>query len=166
MNESQELLSQLRDIQTPHVSAIPALGWWLVLAGCLLLLWLCYAQYKRYQRLGWQREATAELSRLRAQAGDVPVAQTLSATSKLIRRVVLAVRPRAAVAPLQGEAWLQELDDICGNSLFSEGFGKLLEQGPYQRDPKLGKDDLNALMDVVNTLIKSAGKEFSRGPVK
>lgn len=163
MNDPQELLLQLRDIHTPQVSAVPALAWWILLAACLLIAWIGYALYKRYLRYGWKREAKAELSRLRAQAGTVPVAQTLSGTSKLIRRVVLAVRPRHNVAALEGQAWLAELDDICGKSVFSDGFGKLLEYGPYQRQPEIGKHDLNALMDVVGSLIDSAGREFSRG---
>lgn len=158
MNDTQDLLSQLRDIQTPAVSFMPAPGWWVVLGIAILLAFCAYRLRKRYQRRGWQREARLQLKQLRAQAGSVPVSQTLSAASRLSRRVVLAVRPREDVASLKGEAWLAELDAICGNSSFRQGFGNLLEHGPYQANPSLGHDDLNALMDVVSELIDSAGR--------
>lgn len=164
MNDSEALLSQLRDIQAPPVSLIPAPGWWILLAVLALLLVLVYQFYKRYQKRGWQREARATLSRLRTEADERPVAKSLSALSRLVRRVVLAARPREEVASLSGKAWLDELDDICGKPLFKDDFGKLLEQGPYQPSPQLSSDDLQALMDVVAELIEAAGRSSVRKP--
>lgn len=158
MNETEALLSQLRDIHTPAVGLMPAPGWWVLLAAVLLLVVALYLFYKHYKQRGWQREARATLDQLRTEAENMPVSQSLSAISRLVRRVVLAARPREAVASLQGDAWLDELDDICGKPLFKAGFGKLLEQGPYQRNPQLSNDDLHALMDVVAELIDAAGK--------
>jgi len=162
MSEKEALLAQLRDIQSPDVSLMPAAGWWMLLLGVALVTLLLFRFYKRYQRRGWQREARASLARLRAEAGKSPVSQSLSATSKLVRRVVLAARPREEVASLEGEAWLDALDDICGKPLFKSGFGQLLDQGPYQRSPQLSTDDLHALLDVVSELIDAAGRPSSR----
>ncbi|MFK8083759.1 MAG: DUF4381 domain-containing protein [Granulosicoccus sp.] len=162
MNDTQALLSQLRDIHAPEVGLLPAPGWWIVLLVCVLIGWMLFRAFNRYQQRGWQREAKATLDRLRKEADKAPVAQSLSATSRLVRRVVLATRPREAVASLQGDAWLDELDDICGKPLFKMGFGKLLEQGPYQASPQLSHDDLNALMDVVAELIDAAGRKSPR----
>lgn len=165
MNETDELLSQLRDIQAPEVGLMPAPGWWLMIAALLLMAASAFFLYRRYQRRSWQREARATLDRLRKEAENSPVKQSLSEISTLVRRVALVARPRATVASLQGEAWLNELDDICGKPLFKTGFGKLLDQGPYQANPQLSNDDLNALMDVVAELIDAAGRSpMSKSP--
>jgi hypothetical protein len=71
----------------------------------------------------------------------------------------LVARPRAEVASLQGKEWLDELDAICGDSVFSSGFGELLSQGPYQRDVHLEDADMQALLDVVERFIKSAARQ-------
>lgn len=158
MNSSEELIAQLRDIQAPDVSGLPAPGWWILAGAVLLVAVALFFVARRYKRRAWQREARAELARLRSQMGTVRVSDSLSGVSRLVRRVALAARPREDVASLQGDAWLTVLDDIGGNSQFSNGFGQLLEQGPYQPDPQLDDHDLEALMDVVAQLIDSAEK--------
>lgn len=163
MNDVDDLLGELRDIQPPDVSGLPAPGWWVLAAIGLLAAWLVYRLYRSYRSRAWQREARAELEQLRSQLAEAPVSAVLTGTSRLVRRVVLAARPREQVASLQGEAWLDELDGICGKPLFRSGFGKLLELGPYQPHPELEDTDLHALMDVVEQLIDAAGRRTSGG---
>jgi len=153
MNSSEALLSQLRGIQAPDVSAVPAPGWWLLAVIALLVAVALGFLARQYKRLAWRREARAELERIRSQVGRVNASESLSGVSRLVRRVALVARPREDVASLEGDAWLAALDDIGGNSLFSNGFGQLLDQGPYQPDPQLDEQDLEALMDVVAKLI-------------
>lgn len=163
MNDTEELLSQLRDLQLPPVSALPAPGWWLLGVGIVLLGVFAFFSYRRFQRYGWQRQARSELGVLRAQVGDVPVSQSLSALSKLVRRVALVARSRQSIASLHGEDWLRELDDICGREVFKNSFGKLLENGPYQKNPDVRDEDLHTLMDHVDELISAAAKTQSHG---
>ena len=153
MNSSEALLSQLRGIQAPEVSGVPAPGWWLLAMIALLIVVALVFAARQYKRRAWRREARAELERIRSQVGRVKSSESLSGVSRLVRRVALVVRPREDVASLQGDAWLAALDDIGGNSLFSNGFGQLLDQGPYQPDPQIDEQDLEALMDVVAKLI-------------
>lgn len=153
MNSSEALLSQLRGIQTPDVSGVPAPGWWLLGLIALLIVVALMFVARQYKRLAWRREARAELERIRSQVGRVKSSESLSGVSRLVRRIALVARPREDVASLQGDAWLAALDDIGGNSLFSNGFGQLLDQGPYQPDPQIDEQDLEALMDVVAKLI-------------
>ncbi len=158
MDETEALLSQLRAVQAPDVSAIPAYGWWILATLLIVILYLVYRSYKNYASRQWQREAHTELLRLRSQVNDTPVAQTLADTSRLARRVLLAARPRTEIASLHGEAWLEMLDQVCHKPLFSTGFGRLLEAGPYQREPTVSSTDLNALFEAMDDLIASAHK--------
>lgn len=163
MNNTEDLLSQLRDLQLPPASALPAAGWWLLGVGIVLLCMLALFLHRRFQRFSWQRQARKELRVLRAQVGAVPVSQSLSALSKLVRRVALVARPRHSIASLHGEAWLSQLDDICGREMFKNCFGKLLENGPYQKSPVVRDEDLLTLMDHVDELISAAARTHSRG---
>ena len=162
MNESDALIAQLRDVQTPVVSIVPAAGWWVLLLILIVLAVAAWLYFVRYQKRGWQREAKAQLNQLREQAGQQPVSHSLSSASKLTRQVLLAVRPRTDVAGLQGQAWLDELDRICGQRLFADGYGKLLEVGPYQRTVQIGEKDLSSLFDVIEKLIDAAGSRRVR----
>ena len=161
MNDTDDLLTQLRDIQPPGVGIMPAPGWWILVVLGLLLGAVSFYLYRRYQRKGWQREAFLELEQLRSGLGNVPPARTLSQTSTLVRRVALAARPRSDVASVHGEAWLNLLDSIVGKPLFKDGFGRLLETGPYQANPSLGENDLHELLDVVAELINAAEQKVS-----
>lgn len=160
MNEEdrQALLDQLHDVQLPEISVWPAAGWWLLLLSLLLLIMVVVLSWRRYQTRRWQREAQAELQRLREQVATQPVNSTLADCSRLARRVLLAVRSRSDVASLQGKAWLEALDSVCQQPLFAQGFGRLLEAGPYQRAPQISQHDLESLFDALEELIRSAAR--------
>lgn len=159
MNEQQKqaLLDQLQGVHTPQVSWVPAIGWWLLAVVLVVLLYGAFRWLRFYRARRWQREAKAELARLRSQLLQQPAAQTLSDTSRLARRVLLASHLREDVAALQGQAWLDALDTVCKRPLFATGFGRLLEAGPYQRDPQVTHQDLASLLDAMDVLIRSAG---------
>lgn len=162
MDEKEALLSQLKSVHLPEVSAVPAIGWWVLIAMLIVSVFLIRWLRKRYLSRQWQREADQELHRIREHSLKQPVSVTLSDTSRLARRVLLVVKPREAVASLHGNDWLEALDDVCERPLFANGFGKLLELGQYQRDPQVNPADLDALLDAMAELIHSAGKEFKR----
>lgn len=160
MNEAdkQALLDQLREVQLPPVSAWPAIGWWLLLFGLLVMSGIAVWAYRRYLAQQWQREATLELQRLRKQVDTRPVNQSLADCSQLVRRVLLFVHGREAVAGLHGKPWLEALDEVCQQPLFAQGFGRLLEAAPYQRSPQISQHDLESLFDAVEELIRSAAR--------
>lgn len=158
MNEAdkQALLDQLRGVHTPDVNWVPAPGWWLLFGIVLVMLYALYRWYRHYLSLQWQREARVELTRLREQIEHQSVTQTLADSSRLARRVLLVANEREEVASLQGKPWLEALDTVCGQPLFVNGFGRLLESGPYQRDPQVSTDDLDSLLDAIDELIAAA----------
>jgi len=112
------------------------------------LVWL--VQYRRRNR--YRREALAELDRMRR---TEPAAQTelLARLSVLVRRTALAAFPREKVASLAGPAWLSFLDRSYQGREFSDGVGRLLASGPYQRTTP-GDAELDALFALVRRWIR------------
>lgn len=158
MNETEALLSQLRDVEIPTVSSGIAPGWWLLLCFVLVVCVLLYFRYKRWESRLWQRQATHALDGIRQQLGVVSSGTTLSSCSTLARKVVLAVDKRENVARLHGEAWLEKLDSVCARPEFTQGIGRLLVDQAYQKQPEISAADLSELLDSMGVLITSAGK--------
>lgn len=156
MNEKEALLNQLRDLDLPEVSNTPALGWWILMLFLVALVLVVYFIRQRRRATLWQRQAERQLQTIRESVGKKPSINTLSSCSELARQVVLAVDKREQVAQLHGEAWLEKLDDICARPEFSQGIGQLLLDQPYQKQPVVAKQDLEALLDSMQVLIKSA----------
>ena len=160
MNDDTEaLLSQLRDIQTPQVSAWPAPGWWVLLGAVFLLLVVAFLWRRHRARGGWLRQARAELLVIRQRMSEVPAAQSLASLSQLTRRVVLARSPRTEVASVQGDAWLKLLDKLCGEPVFSQGYGNLLASGPYRQNSGCSEEELIGLADAVEQLIDASARK-------
>lgn len=120
----------LRDIHQVDAPAWwpPAPGWWLLaaalVAAALLVSW-------------WRRRVHARRRRIAAvfdeavQAADGAPAQ-VAAMSELLRRAARRRDPRAD--RLHGDAWLAFLDTDGGQQAFSEGQGRLLLEGGFQRE--------------------------------
>ena len=164
MNEKEALLNQLRDVELPEVSAMPALGWWfLLLLFVVLLVALLYC-HRRWRARLWQRQARLELQSIRDQLGNESSSALLSRCSQLARKVVLATDHREQIASLHGEPWLAKLDDVCGRPEFTQGIGRLLLDQPYKKQPLLAEKDLNALFGSVELLINSAARYRAAEP--
>lgn len=156
MEDKAVLLSQLRDISIPEVSSTPAVGWWLLL-GLLLCSVLFYQLSRRRKKFGvWKTQAEEQLQSIQDGIGKDTSADTIARCSQLARQVVLAVDQREQVAALHGNDWLNKLDDVCGRPEFSNGIGQLLVDQPYRKSPSVQEQDLNALLDSMKVLIKSA----------
>ena len=152
MDEQQALLEQLHALQAPTASVVPALGWWLVAAllGAILYAYRWYQ--KRYQQRYWYRQTLAEIAAIKNNTDQqTPQAQLLRC-SVLARKLALVGTPRAESASVIGERWLQQLDSICDEPVFSDGAGKLLVQAPYQQNPTIEANDISELTDALGRL--------------
>jgi len=156
MNDKEALLNQLRDVELPEVSGMPAPGWWILLCLLLICLVACLYLLRRRKTHLWQRQAEQQLRAIRNSVGREPSVNILARCSELARKVVLAVDRRERVSHLHGEAWLEKLDDICARPEFSHGIGQLLLDQPYQKQPTVAKQDLDALLDSMQVLVSSA----------
>lgn len=150
----------LRDLHLP-----PEIGWWPLAPGWWVLLallalglgWLLYRSLIRW-RAGMPRRAAlralAVLDKEYRVDGDVN--HFGKQLSELLRRGMLAYAPRAEVAGLTGERWLQWLDQGMSKKEFSEGPGRTLESLPY-RNPELGDQgvDVEGLLKAVRERLKT-----------
>ncbi|MGB5258807.1 MAG: DUF4381 domain-containing protein [Woeseiaceae bacterium] len=144
----------LRDLHLPDpVGWWPlAPGWWFVLlllaAGLTYLAWRAVRQW---QHNAPRRYAMRELARYEAEylkhRDPVLLGKQVSA---LLRRGMLAYAPRADVAGLTGEDWLEWLDRGMPLPYFHTEGGKSLLELPYRNpDEDLSGIDVDALLSAV-----------------
>jgi hypothetical protein len=125
----------LRDIHLPPEPSWwpPAPGWWLLAVVLLVLLALAARWMLRRWQLWRARQRLllecAALTRLHPPDSD-PVGW-IAGASELLRRATRQHAPEALT--LQGEDWLRFLDHDLPGAPFSQGPGRLLLEGPYQR---------------------------------
>lgn len=156
-----EVLNQLRDIHLPQ-----PVGWWplapgwyfLIAIGLLFLGLLLFLGYRRYQHTQAKREALRLLAVLQKEYHCAHNSQITSMKiSELLRRVALVYYPRHQVAGLQGQRWIDFLNET-GKSIDFNRVSPHLLQLPYQQ---LTEMDLNPLFNCAKAWIKQRGKPCS-----
>lgn len=146
----QEVLG-LRDIHAPAPPPLwpPAPGWWLVLTLCAAALAAAGLRLWRVLRARARRRRI--LGELAALDGRLQGPELAAAVSALLKRVALSRFPRAEVAPLTGQAWLDFLDGHGGAGRFKAGAGRVLAEGPYAQTLDL---DGRALIDLAQEWVR------------
>ncbi|MGM0570111.1 DUF4381 domain-containing protein [Marinobacter sp.] len=102
----EEVLSQLRDIETPPPAGLwpPAPGWWIVGALALLILIAgTYMVWRRHHRRAPRREALARLAAfgIPEQAGT----DWYAALNRLLKQAASNLYPDDRPAALSGDQW-------------------------------------------------------------
>ena len=134
MNETQDPLSELRDIHMPDAVSIWPLApaWWWLGLGVLALLVAGYFIYKRFSRPNVQKAALAELDYFLAETVDQDDLQKhYMQLSILLRRFAISIFGNNNVAGLTGEKWLDFLDKTGDTDFFLNGPGRALITVPY-----------------------------------
>lgn len=154
----ERLSNRLHDIhELDPVGIWPlATGWWLVLAGMVLLILLFIGlrrwrpDWQRYlPRYGWSRAAAHELTVLRGQVGQGDVKVLAARLSELLRRIAIARCGRDRCAGLNGESWLAWLADHDPDGFDWRARGRLLLELPYAPPGETGdKPELYKLIDA------------------
>ncbi len=130
-----DALNQLRDIHMPEpVSWWPmAIGWYLLIAFILIITGLVsYKLYRRYMNHRAKHQALRLLADYRRDYEKEKNSQLISARlSELLRRVALAYYPRARVAALTGDEWIDFLNSSAKQVDFNPVRNMLLEM-PFQ----------------------------------
>jgi hypothetical protein len=131
-------LAQLREIPLPApVPYTPQTWGWAVL-GVLLVVALAAVLrhvWQRHRANRYRRAALREWAILHAHAQDNRLrAQALRALPALVKRTALAAEPRARVAALSAQAWLDYLDRSLPGAGFARGPGRALMTMAYARE--------------------------------
>ena len=90
----------------------------------LLLMFFIWRQIQRYRANAYRRAALSELQ----QSGSDP-----AQIAEILRRTALVAYPRAKVAALTGDDWLQFLNQHYPGSAFKGEVGRALLLGPYRK---------------------------------
>ncbi len=153
MNET--LLARMRDIHElpPPSWWPPALGWWLVAAGVMLLawlLWLAVRSLRRYPPGSWHRDARNQLLALRRLTSQLTPDQSIRELSELMRRIAVARVGREEAAGLTGEEWLQWLEKLDPEQFPWSREGKALISAPYAPPGKcqVSNEQVNRLIEA------------------
>ena len=136
MNPGTQAALQLRDIHLPGAPSFwpPAPGWWLLAAVTIaLLVWVSMVALRRYRIHRRRKAVLVALVNMEERFASDRSPERLASISLLLRRLALLCYPREQVAALSGKAWLHFLDDSGGDGRFTNGPGRVLASGPYQR---------------------------------
>ncbi|WP_058534094.1 DUF4381 domain-containing protein [Legionella saoudiensis] len=158
MANQNDPLAQLKDIHLPD-----AIGWWplapgwyaVMLLSVLLLLILAFYLRRRWRYALAKKQALVLLAAYQESYEKEHNAPISSAQiSELLRRVALVYYPRAEVASLYGDAWLQFLKQTSKGIDF-DSVRTLLLDAPFKAaDTRI---DLRPLFDHAKQWIKQRG---------
>ena len=138
---------ELRDIHLPADPSWwpPAPGWWILSVLALgLLFWAALHVRRRLREHRWRQRILAELESIASRQTIHPDAVELAGDiSRLLRRASRLIDPAASA--LRGDKWLEFLDATLATTEFSQGVGRVILEGPYQKHTSL---DATALIDL------------------
>ncbi len=131
-----EALAGLHDVVAPApVSWAPQTLGWAVLAAALvaLLAWWGWRAWKRAQANRYRKVALAEIDRVERALRLDPSSRrvALGTVNEILKRTALTAWPRAEVASLAGEDWLEFLDATGESRDFHAGPGRALADRVY-----------------------------------
>lgn len=146
----------LRDIHLPPEPGWwpPAPGWWLIAAVLLGAGVAAYAWRRRRRAYAAHRDVLARLAALERARPAAPE-DVLAELSVLLRRLALTLYPRQRVAGLTGRAWLNFLGETGGGGAFAADAGHWLLDGPYRRDARPARAELEALFDAARGWVRA-----------
>ena len=128
-------LPQLKDIHLPGSPDMwpLALGWWILLAVLLgLVFWFILVVKKYLNNQKHKRMLFEELAQLERKLKASPNKTHVTEINILLRRLALAYYPNEKVASLTGCDWLKFLDESGNTEKFSKGAGRILIDAPYR----------------------------------
>ena len=133
-------------------------GWWLLIAIVVVALVLLLRSWmRRRTRAAARRHALKQLEHATlAYVEHRNPAKLGIEVSELLRRTMLAYAPRADVAGLTGDAWLEWLDRDLPASRFRQGAGRELIDLPYRDPETAGADvDLDGMLAAVRERLRT-----------
>ncbi|MDH5472066.1 MAG: DUF4381 domain-containing protein [Gammaproteobacteria bacterium] len=138
-------LEQLRDIHLPEPVFWwpPAAGWWLLALIIIAIAFLIPKAIKRFKNKPLKKIALLEFNKIQqAFNNHQNTAQLAQEISVLLRRICISYNPRYESASLTGKDWLNYLNKMAGDNIFSDQMGEIIFTAPYQKQAQFNGDDL------------------------
>ena len=162
MNPQTDTLP-LRDIHLPDPVSWwpPAIGWWLVLALLMIILFLLphFIRWLKHKPL--RKVALQEFDYIVAQHKGS--AELLAAVSAFLRRLSMSYHGRQQSASLTGNAWIEELGSLNSQASLPDSLSHLLIRGPYQKQVQFNEDEFIKLCrQWLSSLPKNAPQQTGR----
>lgn len=132
----------------------PAPGWYVVSALIIVgLLWFGWRMFQRWLANAYRREALRLV-------GTIAETGAAAELPEILKRTVLSAFPRADVASLSGDAWLEFLDVTLGTTEFTSGPGRPLADLGFGPDglSSLPEGEKQELLDLARRWIKGHRK--------
>lgn len=108
----------------------PAIGWWLLAGGALVLGYIAWTWWSE-GRINWRSDARARLNELRRRLDDDRPEVVLAELSIVLRRAAIARFGRRQCAGLTGRRWLSFLADHDPKGFDWPGRAKAMIDAPY-----------------------------------
>ncbi len=156
MNQTEQILSQLRDVQLPPApEGAPV---WLMMANLImLLLVLTGLGYRRYRRRNqWRRDTLFRVQQARSEKPAV----ALLTLAKLLRQILIH---RHHDIPGNAQSWLHTLDEAFGTDWFTQAEGRLFGDALYQPQQP-SEEELQAVCSRLEQLIRKLPTRVPRTP--
>lgn len=167
-SQAADPLAQLQDIHVPAEIGLwpPAWGWWLsaiFLASSIAII--VFFIKRKKSRNAYRALAINELNTIQEKFTAEQNSEYLQALSILLRRTALSGFGLSFNASLKGSEWLEWLDHQCTatNQQFSQGIGRVLLTGPYQKSPDFERNELHNLSLL---WIKEHHNQWKQKPAK
>lgn len=144
----------LRDIHlTPSIFWWPlAMGWWLSFILIVVCIFLSFFIFRKWKKSSLKKEAVLALNLIEQQfQQNKDIAWCVREISSFLRRCTIS--KQALAASLTGPAWLHFLDEQTSSKDFSEGAGRILLNGPYQR--YVDAREVSSLFQLCRNYIKT-----------
>lgn len=146
----------LRDIHLPDpIGYWPlAYGWWLLIAGVVILAFLGGLWWRRWQRRRPLREALLALESATTLHQQGRLDEALQLVSQTLRRVAMTLSA-PTVAGLTGDAWLAWLDSRWPREGFQSGAGRLLVAAPYRPAGQLSAEATRDVIELARSWLRA-----------
>lgn len=144
-SDTTELLAGLKGIHLPPPPAAPDL--WpvalsIIVCGFALLFFII--RYYRQQN-SWHHHALSTLSKLQQQAP----ADALHQTASLLKRATLTEKSNITTKHLNGQPWLQYLDNFFNTNYFTSGDGQVFGERLYKPGATLTTNNYRELKKLI-----------------
>ena len=156
MNQTEQILSQLRDVQLPAVPESVSI--WLIGANLLVLLLVLIGLYRRFrrERERWRREALKQVF----QARSLDPATAMLTLAKLLRQIMLY---RQHDISADGDDWLLDLDSAFATRWFTQAEGQVFGDALYKRSTMTEAEQQRICSQLARLIRKLPARSLGTG---